>query len=200
MYPVQTKKLCRLSNPSGSSRHSRSPPTILGSLARLRQGVWHTQPPQYPRPDAEAWSEAQSGRVYRTAQAHHIKVRKLRQRRKTKKAYESPGFGQIVGRMSVRCDEVYRDGHPYSVCHRGNNSALSPRLSGAILRQDGSYVRGIHHLRRGWNSRGELDPQGYSGIHFQQQSGEGNTANPRQNRANATGTGWTVSSWTWEYA
>ncbi|KAJ6581537.1 hypothetical protein B0H19DRAFT_1061085 [Mycena capillaripes] len=96
-----------------------------------------------------------------------------KQWRKAKKEYESPGLGPIRRSMSLRRDDVYH-AHPYSGGsghHRSfsHNSVLSPPLSVAIpqLRQDGSY--GVDHLRYPPDNRGEIDPQGYSGMDFRQQ-------------------------------
>jgi hypothetical protein len=74
--------------------------------------------------------------------------------------------------MSLRREHDLYHGHPYSPPHRSfsHNSALSPQLSVAIphLRPDGNYM--VDHLRYSPDSRGDLDPQGYSGVDFPQQN------------------------------
>ncbi|KAJ6515130.1 hypothetical protein C8R47DRAFT_1001333 [Mycena vitilis] len=95
-----------------------------------------------------------------------------KQWRKAKKEYESPGLGPIRRSMSLRRDDLYH-GHPYGGGHHrsfSHNSALAPPLSVSIphLRQDASY--GVDHLRYPPDSRGEIDPQGYGGLDFRQQS------------------------------
>lgn len=103
--------------------------------------------------------------------------------------------------MSLRRDDLYQHGqhHPYGGHSHGghhrsfsHNSALSPHLSVAIphLRQEGSY--GVDHLRYPPDSRGEIDPQGYAGLDFRQQQGQGSAPTgwpPAQSQSTSRGAG-----------